>query len=293
MRVTTIVSLGASAVLGIGALFAAKFWLPDGEKDKVVQTAPVVVAAKPIEFGMKLDDTNLAVVQLPVEAAPAGSYRTIKEVIALDGGAPVALTALSPREAILPTKVSGPGARASVSAMISPGMRAYTVAISDVSGVGGHALPGDRVDILLSRFVGSEEEKNVETDVILQNVRVLGINLNANQTTADKTAKPKHTTLEVSPEDAAKLSIAAKIGSLSMVLRRTGAAEIEPMRPIRTSDVLPFGATPIRPALRPMSASSTPPAPPSGAPVAPKPRPGGLVVVNGTTRSTATSGAGA
>ena len=98
MRVTTIVSLGASAVLGIGALFAAKFWLPDSEKDKVVQTAPVVVAARPIEFGTRLDEKNLAVVQLPVEAAPAGSYRTVKEVIALDGGAPVALTALSPRE---------------------------------------------------------------------------------------------------------------------------------------------------------------------------------------------------
>ena len=71
MRVTTIVSLGASAVLGIGALFAAKFWLPDSEKDKVVQTAPVVVAASPIEFGTRLDEKNLAVVQLPVEAAPA------------------------------------------------------------------------------------------------------------------------------------------------------------------------------------------------------------------------------
>ena len=94
MRVTTIVSLGASAVLGIGALFAAKFWLPDSEKDKVVQTAPVVVAASPIEFGTRLDEKNLAVVQLPVEAAPAGSYRTIKEVIALDGGAPVALVKL-------------------------------------------------------------------------------------------------------------------------------------------------------------------------------------------------------
>lgn len=289
MRITTIVSLGASAVLGIGALFAAKFWLPDGEKDKVVQTAPVVVAARPIEFGTKLDDTNLAVVQMPVEAAPAGSYRTVKEVIALDGGAPVALTALSPREAILPTKVSGPGARASVSAMISPGMRAYTVAISDVSGVGGHALPGDRVDILLARYVGPEEEKNVETDVILQNVRVLGVNLNANQSGTDKTAKPKHTTLEVSPEDAAKLAIASKIGALSMVLRRTGAAEIEPMRPIRTSDVLPYAT--FRPAMRPMPASAAPPAPPAGA--APKPRTGGLVVVNGTTRSTATSGAGA
>ena len=157
MRVTTIVSLGASAVLGIGALFAAKFWLPDSEKDKVVQTAPVVVAARPIEFGTRLDEKNLAVVQLPVEAAPAGSYRTVKEVIALDGGAPVALTALSPREPILPTKLSGAGARASVAAMITPGMRAYTIKVGDVAGGGGHVLPGDRVDVLLARVIDERE----------------------------------------------------------------------------------------------------------------------------------------
>lgn len=293
MRVTTIVSLGASAVLGIGALVAAKFWLPDAEKDKVVQTAPVVVAAKPIEFGTRLEEANLAVVQIPAEAAPAGSYRTIKEVIGQDGGAPVALVAMSPREPVLPSKLSGAGARPSVSALISPGMRAYPIGITKVSGVGGHALPGDRVDIMLLRYIGPEEAGNVETDVILQNVRVLSMNQNANQTGTDKTPKPEYTVLEVTPEDAAKLAIAAKIGALSMVLRRTGAAEIEPMRSIRTSDVLPLGASTFRPSMQPMPVSSGPPAPPSGSAAKPKPRVGGLVVVNGTTRSTPNSGAGA
>ena len=60
MRVATIVSLGASAVLGIGALLAAKLWLPSSEKDKLVQTAPVVVASRPIAIGPKLDEKHLA-----------------------------------------------------------------------------------------------------------------------------------------------------------------------------------------------------------------------------------------
>lgn len=288
MRVTTIVSLGASAVLGIGALFAAKFWLPDSEKDKVVQTAPVVVAARPIEFGTRLDEKNLAVVQLPVEAAPAGSYRTIKEVIALDGGAPVALTALSPREAILPAKLSGAGARASVSAMITPGMRAYTIQVGDVNGGGGHVLPGDRVDVLLARTVpGSEAQQNIESDVVLQNVRILGINLNADQTTTAK-ANPKTATLEVTVEDAARLSIASQVGTLSLALRRTGAAEVEPVRAIRVSDLRPYGSPPsFHPVTRPVADAPPPPR------VAPRPKTGGLVVVNGTHRATTTSGAGA
>ncbi|HEX5777038.1 MAG TPA: Flp pilus assembly protein CpaB [Caulobacteraceae bacterium] len=289
MRVTTIVSLGASAVLGIGALFAAKFWLPDSEKDKVVQTAPVVVAARPIEFGTKLDEKNLAVVQLPVEAAPAGSYRTIKEVIAMDGGAPVALTALAPREAILPAKLSGAGARASVAAMITPGMRAYTIQVGDVNGGGGHVLPGDRVDVLLARAMpGGQEQQNLESDVVLQNVRILGINLNADQTTTAK-ANPKNATLEVTVEDAARLSIASQVGTLSLALRRTGAAEVEPVRAVRVSDLRPYGSPPsFQPVRR--AVSDAPPPPP---PVAPRPKTGGLVVVNGTQRATTTSGAGA
>ena len=287
MRVTTIVSLGASAVLGIGALFAAKFWLPDSEKDKVVQTAPVVVAARPIEFGTRLDEKNLAVVQLPVEAAPAGSYRTVKEVIALDGGAPVALTALSPREPILPTKLSGAGARASVAAMITPGMRAYTIKVGDVAGGGGHVLPGDRVDVLLARVMGGDDGQSLESDVVLQNVRVLGINLNADQTTTNK-ANPKNATLEVTVEDAGRLSIASQVGALSLALRRTGAAEVEPVRAVRVSDLRPYGSPPsFHPVNRPVSDAPPPP------PVAPRPKTGGLVVVNGTHRATTTSGAGA
>ena len=286
MRVTTIVSLGASAVLGIGALFAAKFWLPDSEKDKVVQTAPVVVAASPIEFGTKLDEKNLAIVQLPVEAAPAGSYRTIKEVIAMDGGAPVALTAIAPREAILPAKLSGAGARASVAAMITPGMRAYTIQVGDVNGGGGHVLPGDRVDVLLARAVAGGEDQNLESDVVLQNVRILGINLNADQTSTTK-ANPKTATLEVTVEDAARLSIASQVGTLSLALRRTGAAEVEPVRAVRVSDLRPYGSPPsFRPMARPAAA---PPPPP---PVAARPKTGGLVVVNGTHRAS-TSEAGA
>ncbi|HEX6866253.1 MAG TPA: Flp pilus assembly protein CpaB [Caulobacteraceae bacterium] len=288
MRVATIVSLGASAVLGLGALLAAKFWLPDSKKDEVVQTAPVVVAARPIEFGTKLDDKNLAVVQLPVEAAPAGSYRTIKDVIALDEGAPVALTSLSPREAILPSKISGGGARASVAAMITPGMRAYTIKVSDVAGGGGHVLPGDRVDVLLAHQAPDAGEATLESDVVLQNVKVLGINMNADQTSTNKAA-PKTATLEVSVEDAGLLSIAAKVGSLSLALRRTGQADVEVVRPIGVNDLRPLGVAPL---FQPVSQQAAPPSPPAAAAPS-KPKTGGLVVVNGVSRSTPNDGEGA
>src|SRR6185369_3874591 len=94
--------------------------------------------------------------------------------------------------------------------------------------------------------------------VVLQNVRVLGVDLNADLS-SDKPARPETTTLEVSVEDAQKLSVAATLGSLSLALRRPGAAELETAAPIRTGDFL---GGPPRPApLRRISHAAAPAAP--------------------------------
>jgi pilus assembly protein CpaB len=296
MRVGTIVSLGASAVLGLGALVVAKVWLPStGKHEKPVETVPIVAAAKPLAFGTKLDEKSLVVLQLPVDAAPVGAYHSVSEVIKLDaGGAPVALTPIAAREVLLPNKLSGAGVRASVAAIITPGMRAYTIMASDQSGVGGHVLPGDRVDVLLTRQIPGGDQ-NIESDVVLQDVRVLAMNMNADQQSTDKAA-PHTATLEVSPDDAAKLALAAKVGDLSLALRRTGAGEISPARVLRVSDLGPFSAARIQNSTAGYQPAAVPPPPqpPLMQASTRKARPsGGLIVINGDERSSPNSGAGA
>jgi pilus assembly protein CpaB len=296
MRVGTIVSLGASAVLGLGALVVAKVWLPStGKHEKAVETVPIVAAAKPIAFGTKLDEKSLVILNLPVNAAPVGAYHSIKDVIKLDaGGAPVALVAIAAREPLLPAKLSGAGARPSLAAMITPGMRAYTVLMNEQAGGGGHILPGDRVDVVLARTIGGSND-NVQSDIVLQDVRVLGVNMNADQQATDKIA-PHTATLEVSVDDAAKLSLAAKVGELSLALRRTGAAEITPVRVLRVSDLGPFSAAAMPSQSYQPSAVPPPPAPPqlqqTSRRVA-RPTSGGLIVVNGDERSSPDAGDGA
>src|SRR5829696_8342952 len=145
MRVVTMVSLGASAVLGVAALVVAKAWLPSAggaasaNRTAAANMVPVVIAAGPLAYGAKLEAKDLRVAQLPTDAAPVGAYTTVAAALAADAGAPIALVPIANREAILPAKLSGPGARASVAAMITKGMRAYAIAVSDVSGVGGNA----------------------------------------------------------------------------------------------------------------------------------------------------------
>ena len=167
------------------------------------------------------------------------------QVLAQDGGGPpVALTPIAARETLLPSKLSGPGARASVAAEIGEGFRAYTIKVSDVTGVGGHALPGDRVDVVLMRdLTPVGPTRNFVSDVVIQNIRVLGVDLNADLA-ANKPATPSTATLEVSVPDAQKLAVAADLGKLSLALRKTGAAEIAATASMRTGNFVGGGAPP-------------------------------------------------
>jgi pilus assembly protein CpaB len=251
MRVITIVSLGASAVLGLGALFVAKTVLPNQAAAKpvagpaqLVAGVPIVVAAKDIKYGDKLDAGMLTIARVPAEVAPQGAFATVAQVLSTDkGGAPIALTPIAAREPVLPAKLSGPGARPSVAAEIAEGMRAYTIKVTDVTGVGGQALPGDHVDVVLMRDVTpTAQTRTYVSDVIVQNVRVLGVDLNADLN-SNKPAEPKNATLEVSVVDSQKLAIASTLGTLSLALRRTGHADEAPIHTLRTSDFLAGGGS--------------------------------------------------
>jgi len=247
MRMITIVSLGASAVLGLGALFVAKTVLPNqaAAKPGAVSAAgvPIVIATRDIKFGDKLDPAMLAIARVPAEVAPQGAFTTVAQALAQDhGGPPVALQPIAAHEALLPAKLSGPGARPSVAAEIAEGMRAYTLRVTDVTGAGGHALPGDHVDVVLMRdLTPTGPNRTYVSDVVLQNARVLGIDLNADLA-ANKPAEPKNATLEVTVEDAQKLAIASTLGTLSLALRRTGEAEPELVRTMAAHAFLPGAA---------------------------------------------------
>ena len=252
MRTGTVVSLGASAVLGLGALVVARLWLPQSAThlpqfkapEIAAGTVPVVVATAAIPYGAKLDASKLTVVHVPPGAVPQGAFTTPAQILSQQGGAPVALTAIAAHEPLLPSKLSGAGARPIVSAGITEGMRAYTIGVTDTAGVGGHVLPGDRVDVIVTRQPPipkaikdlCDDCKQERADVVLQNVRVLGMDLNVDPTTT--TSVVSHTaTLEVSVQDAQRLAVATQIGTMSLALRRVGQADVAPTRTVEIADL--------------------------------------------------------
>jgi len=206
----------------------------------------VVVAAQPIPYGVKLEPKYLTVVKLPANAAPAGAYASINQILSQAGGPPTAIVPMQASEPVLASKLTGVGERATLAALITPGMRAYAIAINEVSGAGGHVLPGDRVDVVLTRDVSGALDANgaaqhrMVTSVVAQNLRVLGVDLNANPTTATPVAA-RSATLEVEVQDAERLALAAQSGTLSLALRKTGSVEVAPVRAIQASDLGPIG----------------------------------------------------
>ena len=228
MRKSTIIMIAFAVMFGLLAVFVAQTWLNSAAEQRMksleankkpVSTRTIVVAAKPLRFGNEVTREHLREVPWPEASLPAGSFARADEI--LTGGKRVALAAVEPNEPMLASKMTGPGQRATLSAMLRDGLKAVTVRVNDVDGVGGFVLPGDHVDVSLTRQI---DKGNATSEVVLQNVRVLAIDQTADER-LEKPAVVKAVTLEVDVIGAQKMSLAASVGSLSLILRKAGEAE--------------------------------------------------------------------
>jgi pilus assembly protein CpaB len=139
----------------------------------------------------------------------------------------IPLAAIEPNEPLLASKITGPGQRANLAALIHEDMKAVTVRVDDVVGVAGFVLPGDMVDVILTR---APEKADATSDVILQDIRVLAVD----QLTDAQTSKPsiaRAVTLEVATQQAQRLAVAQQVGTLTLALRAAGQRSAEaPLR---------------------------------------------------------------
>jgi pilus assembly protein CpaB len=233
--------IAIAAVLGIVAVILANSYLSGveqnqqraAEENRLVQIA---VARVPMAYGTALNAENIRLVSWPATSIPAGAFRSTKELLSAETR--VVLRPIEAGEPILPGKITGAGGRASLSALIDPEMRAVAVRINDVAGVAGFVLPGDSVDILLTRTPSLESEGKTDpiTDVLMQNVRVAAIDQKAseNETAPDV---GKTVTLLVDQQGAQKLALAGTVGSLSLALRNAANQDAFLAQTVGTRDL--------------------------------------------------------
>src|SRR5262249_11388369 len=143
-------------------------------------------------------------------------------------------------EFILTSKIAGENAGAGLPALIPPGMRAVSVRVNDTSSVAGFVLPGTRVDVLLT---GTPEGSNEQqTTTVLENISVLANGTKLERSTTGEAQSTPVITLLVSPDDAAKLTLASTQGHIQLVLRNPTDTKQEELAAVRARAL--YGAAP-------------------------------------------------
>jgi pilus assembly protein CpaB len=237
--------IGIAAVFGAISIFAADLWVKSAAEARIdpievsvpvpdvpkVEFKTIVVAAAPLRFGMELDRTQLSEIPWPQDNLPEGAFGSIDELFA--DGSRVVLSPMETSEPVLLAKLSGENGRATLSNLLSPGMRAVTVRTDEIAGVGGFVTPGDRVDIVLTRDAGAIQEvsdnaagaagSTITTEVVVENAKVLTVGQGADvRQTSPQVVNS--VTVEVDAAGARKIALARNVGSLSLSLRSSNDA---------------------------------------------------------------------
>jgi pilus assembly protein CpaB len=215
--------------------------------------AQVVVASQPLARGVPLTQAVLKIVNFPQNSVPTDAFHSIGQLIGDKDQQRLALRSLVANEPILPSNVSGPGGKLNLSGVIGPGMRAVSLRSNDVAGVGGFVLPGDRVDVLLTRPTTGNDQNSTVTQILAEDVRVLGVDQSANDE-ADKPMVSKAVTVEVTPEEAQSISLGQSVGTVSLMLRHVADNAPLAVKTLSVSDLGPSRPhkveTPAGPAVR-------------------------------------------
>src|SRR6202007_1615323 len=157
-------------------------------------------------------DGEVRSVRVPASVVPPNYFRSKSQVV----GRGVILP-IQKGEFILPSKLAAENAGAGLPALIPPGMRAVSVRVNDVVSVAGFVTPGTRVDVLLTGTPtgGSEQE----TTTVLQNVAVLASGHPLERTSTGEAQNVPVITLQVTPDDAQRLTLASSQGKIQLALR--------------------------------------------------------------------------
>jgi pilus assembly protein CpaB len=213
-----------------------------------VPMADVVVATRAIPTRHIVAAGDLKVVQIPASALhPRALHR------AGDGANRVAVTEIFEGQQVISDMLAPADAGASLSYVVPKGMRAVTLAMSEVADVAGFVAPGDRVDIVGTVSTGGPETSRI----FLQNVLVLAAAQQADQKPGQGPRVTTSVTVALTPDQVEVLTQIDNSGKVRLALRPAGTSDQVETRGQTTLSALNWLAAPApvvaMPSLRPVS----------------------------------------
>jgi len=232
----------------LGALSAAMVYRYLRAQQQAIETArraaggattELVVANDAIAIGSRIEASQVRTVRWPVDLVPDGAIRTPEAAVGS-----VARTMVEKNQPVVQSQLI-PQGTGLLPLLITAGMRGMSVKVDSVTGVSGFITPNSRVDVLVAGSDGHGDEER--SKLILQNIRVLATGKSIEQHD-EKPVEVPTVTLLVSPEDAEKLTLAARQEPVRLALRNYRDEDLVATPGISTKGL--FGSAPATPAAR-------------------------------------------
>jgi pilus assembly protein CpaB len=219
----SLVPLGGATVIALIVSILTYGYLQNRVKvnDVVAGTHPVAVAMADLPWGTKLTGEMMKQVDFLKGSLPEGSFSDTTSLVGR-----VLIYPVKTKEPILESRLAPTNVKTSgVAAVISPQKRAVAVKIDKVIGVSGFVHPGSRVDVLITLAAGRTSHPITKT--VLENLLVLaaGSETKEKKGLEERVSSADVITLEVTPEEAEKLAMAAAEGRIQLALRNFNDTE--------------------------------------------------------------------
>lgn len=239
MNSKRIVFLLLAVIVAGATAFLARAWLQSERAAMLAQlggapkaTQPVkpavqvLVARNALRAGQLIKPDDLRWQAWPQGTLPPSYIVEGKRQISDFIGA-VARIQVQVGQPIIEAEIVMPGSRGFLAAVLKPSMRAVSVPASATSAVSGFIYAGDRVDVLLTHTLNGPNGQHSATETILRNARVIAMDQKVDFAPGDKPDVAKTATLELTSKQTEIVTLAVKMGELSLVLRSLQDGEEE------------------------------------------------------------------
>ena len=259
-------ALTLSLVMAVLAIFFVQSYvssIEEATKKKFGTQVLVVQAKRDIKEMETIDETMLELTLVPKRFLEPSAISlekkkqdadVIKSMKDLAGN--VAVVPIKKGEQITYNKIIEPGMRTGLSPQITPGKRAISVPVTEITGVSKLVKPGDRVDLIAVLDMGGGKQNKI-SKTVLQDVGVLAVGHNVTDNIPrlvemdSFSGKPKVTsltqttnfstvTLEVDPMQAQMIALVLSNSdnALTLALRNNDDADRTNFAGVTLPDVL-------------------------------------------------------
>lgn len=206
---------------------------------------PVVVARHALQAAQPITPEDVQIVMWPEKSVPPGVVADVKTLFA-DAKLLIPTTAILQGEPIVPSRLASSAQGTGLAALVREGYRGVAVMVDDAVGRSHLVYPGAYVDVLAT--VRDAQGRGPSTRIAVSDVKVLAVENETDVATrrsvreqglGEAANKPSQSgtvvTLEVTPEDAEILSLAAREGRVDLALRNGSDR-----KPVETKGAIPL-----------------------------------------------------